>query len=244
MCPTNSDGFAKHVGCRISFYRKHKKMSQLELASAVHKTKSTLSKYESGQISMDIDTLYEIAAVLGVGVNELVDMPSPNATPPAVRRPGMFTNKNTLYIYYYDGRTKRVVKTLMQLLCYEAEHNITNCLCYMDAPSFSEYESCKYFYAGVMTHFELITYVTLNNRFNPTEQIGLCILNPFQQNQNTWGLMFGISFNPISPFGLKFLLSDYELPNDQIQQENLSLSKNELKMMKNLNMMLLNTQEP
>ena len=76
------------------------------------------------------------------------------------------------------------------------------------------------------------------------EQIGLCILNPFHHTQDTWGFMFGISYNPITPFGLKFLLSLKEIADSRLTLDDLILSKSELKMMKNLNMMLLNTRVP
>ena len=56
--------------------------------------------------------------------------------------------------------------------------------------------------------------------------------------------MFGISYNPITPFALKFLISANQIPSSQLQPEDLVLTKSELKMIKNLNMMLLNTQEP
>ena len=66
----------------------------------------------------------------------------------------------------------------------------------------------------------------------------------FYRNRDTWGFMFGISYNPITPFALKFLLSSNPVDEKALLAENLTLSKSELKMIKNLNMMLLNTQEP
>lgn len=41
-------------------------MKIVELAALLHKTGATVSKYESGQIAMDVVTLYEVAAALGV----------------------------------------------------------------------------------------------------------------------------------------------------------------------------------
>ena len=38
----------EHTGKRIRFYRRLKKLSQDELATAIHKSESTLSKYERG----------------------------------------------------------------------------------------------------------------------------------------------------------------------------------------------------
>ena len=47
-----------HVGSRIRFYRKLKNMTQDQLAAAIHKSESTLSKYESGQIAIDVGSLW------------------------------------------------------------------------------------------------------------------------------------------------------------------------------------------
>ncbi len=235
--------FSQHVGNRIRFYRKQKHLSQEQLAAGIHKSKSALSKYESGQIPVDTETLYDIATVLGVEVSQFVDCPIPAAETRIAPTLSPFGG-DILYLYYYDGRTKRTVKTRLELLMQECSGNEIPCRCYMDAPSFEDYEQCKYYYTGLMTHFELVSYVTLLNHSNPMEQIGLCILNPFHRNRDTWGFMFGISYNPITPFALKFLLSTRPLEENELQAEDLTLTKSELKMIKNLNMMLLNTQEP
>ena len=236
--------FSQHVGDKIRFYRKQRKLSQEQLADRIHKSKSTLSKYENGQIPIDVDSLYDIARVLDVELFQFVDVDIHEDTP-AVQISGLpFGGKDHLYIYYYDGRTKRIVKTLLDLKHKQANQNHVPCYCYMDEPDFNSHVQCKYFYTGVMTHYELVTYVTLNNQSNPMEQIGMCILNPFHNNRDSWGFMFGISYNPITPFSLKFLISTNQIPNSKLQVEDLELTKSELKMIKNLNMMLLNTQEP
>ena len=236
--------FSEHVGEKIRFYRKQRKLSQEQLADRIHKSKSTLSKYENGQIPIDVDSLYDIARILDIELFQFVDVDI-HEEQTAVTVSGLpFGGKDHLYIYYYDGRTKRVVKTLLELKHKQAQQNHIPCYCYMDAPSFDEHVQCKYFYTGVMTHYELVSYVTLNNQSNPMEQIGFCILNPFHNNRDSWGFMFGISYNPITPFSLKFLISTNQIPNSRLQPEDLVLTKSELKMIKNLNMMLLNTQEP
>ena len=236
--------FSEHVGEKIRFYRKQRKLSQEQLADRIHKSKSTLSKYENGQIPIDVDSLYDIARVLDIELFQFVDVDIHEAQTVAPISGLPFGGKDHLYIYYYDGRTKRVVKTLLELKHKQAQQNHIPCYCYMDAPGFDEHVQCKYFYTGVMTHYELVSYVTLNNQSNPMEQIGFCILNPFHNNRDSWGFMFGISYNPITPFSLKFLISTNQIPNSKLQPEDLVLTKSELKMIKNLNMMLLNTQEP
>lgn len=48
------------IGNKIRQFRQSRKMTLDELALAIHKSCATLSKYERGEISIDIDTLYEL----------------------------------------------------------------------------------------------------------------------------------------------------------------------------------------
>ena len=101
-----------HVGSRIRFYRKLKNMTQDQLAAAIHKSESTLSKYESGQIAIDVGSLYDIASALGTDMSQFVDYAIPKEN---VRRAvsNPFSRSDTLYMYYYDGRLKQMTRTLL-----------------------------------------------------------------------------------------------------------------------------------
>lgn len=57
-----------HVGKMIRKYRKAANLTLQQLADAIHKSRATICKYENGDISMDIETLYEISQVLQVSV--------------------------------------------------------------------------------------------------------------------------------------------------------------------------------
>ena len=46
------------IGKKIRIYRKKQKMTLDELAAVIYKSKATVSKYEKGEISIDISTLY------------------------------------------------------------------------------------------------------------------------------------------------------------------------------------------
>ena len=52
---------AEEIGAKIKYYRKKRGLKIAELAEMLHKTGATVSKYESGQIAIDVVTLYEIA---------------------------------------------------------------------------------------------------------------------------------------------------------------------------------------
>lgn len=231
-----------HVGSRIRFYRKLKNMTQDQLAAAIHKSESTLSQYESGQIAIDVGSLYDIASALGTDMSQFVDYAIPKEN---VRRAvsNPFSSSDTLYMYYYDGRLKQMTRTLLELQSDRAQLNEISCRCYLNVPSFAEYERAKYFYTGTMSHFDLVSYAVLMDHSNPIDRVSLCIMNSFH-NRETWGFMTAISYNPLSPFTVKVLLSPKPMPDSGITPEALAFTKNELKMIKDLNMILLNTKDP
>lgn len=63
--------FTCYVGEQIRKYRKAGKMTLQDLADAIHKSRATVCKYENGDISVDIETLYEISQILQVSIPSL-----------------------------------------------------------------------------------------------------------------------------------------------------------------------------
>ena len=61
----------EHVGERIRLFRKHQNLTLEELAYIIHKSPSTLCKYERGSVNIDILTLSEIANALDVDISHL-----------------------------------------------------------------------------------------------------------------------------------------------------------------------------
>lgn len=55
---------SKEIGQNIRRTRKMRKITHQQLAQAIGKSQSAISKYESGEIAVDIDTLYAIADAL------------------------------------------------------------------------------------------------------------------------------------------------------------------------------------
>lgn len=56
----------KETGKRIHDFRKIRGLNQEELARLIYKSKATLSKYEKGEIAIDLDTLKQLALALHV----------------------------------------------------------------------------------------------------------------------------------------------------------------------------------
>ena len=100
------DGINAYIGARIRNYRKMKKMTLQQLADSIHKSRATVSKYETGEITLDIQTLYEISRALEVSLSQLTDYHAEKEETEPVfsgyNGKSPFFKANQLYFYYYD----------------------------------------------------------------------------------------------------------------------------------------------
>ena len=60
------------LGDKLKAVRKKKGLTQKALGEAVGRTESSIAKYERGLVEMPMSTLQQLAAALGIGVNELI----------------------------------------------------------------------------------------------------------------------------------------------------------------------------
>ena len=86
------------VGKRIRYFRMSRNMTIEELAAAVYKSKATISKYEKGDIVMDIETLYEIANRLHVHVDQLLVSQTPHRVVEHEVNPSFFRDVNRFVV--------------------------------------------------------------------------------------------------------------------------------------------------
>ena len=61
----------RHVGQRMRKYRLAAGMTLQKLSEEIHKSRATVCKYENGEISIDIATMYEICQALQISVGKL-----------------------------------------------------------------------------------------------------------------------------------------------------------------------------
>ena len=92
------------IGRRIRGTRKKRNMTLEELAAEIHKSKAAVSKYERGEISIDIETLYEIADALHIHVEQLLYCrPAADSVNFQGNAPGFFAGLVQFYGYIFDG---------------------------------------------------------------------------------------------------------------------------------------------
>ena len=66
---------SREIGNRIRNFRKMRNLTLEDLSLLIRKSKSTISKYEHGEIAIDIETLYDLADALQIHVEQLLYCP-------------------------------------------------------------------------------------------------------------------------------------------------------------------------
>lgn len=228
---------SREIGLRIRNFRKSRHMTLDQLSSLVCKNKSTLSKYETGEIVLDIETIYEIARALGIHVEQLLYCtPDRVSIQPSGPRPAFFSGLSQFYSYYYDGRINRIIPCVFDVLL-QSEDSRYKIMMYANFQDYASYQNCETTYWGYMEHYDAITNVILTNQDSPMEKAHGQILATYMNSDTKWGLFTGLSARPVMPVALKMLFSKKRLPEDEALLQMLKITKEDIRLMKLYNMM-------
>lgn len=199
-----------HVGSRIKMYRKSRKMTLQQLADAIHKSRSSVSKYENGEISLDIETLAEIAGILQVSINQLTDFHPqiPKTTFNMALQGGMspFFQAKRLYFYFYDGRYQRLKDGIIDIRESDVEEGTYEAALSISAVSPTG-RSSEIYYTGKVVYSDMLIRFSFVNQCNALEEDLLYIFNPLEMRDSTDGLLCGISSADLMPCAFKCLVT-------------------------------------
>lgn len=228
---------SREIGLRIRNFRKSRHMTLDQLSNLVCKNKSTLSKYETGEIVLDIETIYEIARALGIHVEQLLYCtPDRVSIQPSGPRPAFFSGLSQFYSYYYDGRINRIIPCVFDVLL-QSEDSRYKIMMYANFQDYASYQNSETTYWGYMEHYDAITNVILTNQDSPMEKAHGQILATYMNSDTKWGLFTGLSARPMMPVALKMLFSKKRLSEDEALLQMLKITKEDIRLMKLYNMM-------
>lgn len=224
------------IGNKIRQFRQSRKMTLDELAIIIHKSRATLSKYERGEISIDIDTLYELADALHVRTEQLLYTPISEKHPQQREIvPAFFQDVDRFYCYYFDGRIGKLVRSAFDVFS-RIDVNQYKIAMYMNFKDLAHYQQAENTYWGYMEHFDALTLIELTNQSNPMEKASLQILASFLDADSKWGLWNGISSRPLMPVATKMLFTKRPLTEDAALIRELKISRDDIHRMKYYNM--------
>ena len=225
------------IGKKIRTFRKSRNMTLEELARIVCKNKSTLSKYETGEIVLDIETIYEISRALNIHVEQLLYC-TPERVPIRDQgaHPAFFSGLTQFYSYYYDGRYNRIVPGVFDVQTVGTDHRY-KIMAYMDFTDFDGYQNCGTTYYGFMEHYDAISNLTLTNQNSPIERAYGQIMAAYTSSDVKWGLFTGLSSSPMMPVAIKMLFSRKRMPEDEKLLRMLKVTKEDVRLLRHYNMM-------
>ncbi len=232
------DDWTIQAAKRIKLYRKQRNMPVAVLAERIGKSAAAVYKYESGAIAVDVHTLGRIADALGVAPAHFFAIPQPKAAAP--RLPS-FLDAGRLYAYYYDGRIRRISKSLLTFAPQSGQW--PEAMFYMHLKNFEEPEKARYLYAGSLRSHETVSYFILENLTLPIETLVLQVLHPFQNRITSWGLFMGMSDQPATPMATKMLFSKRLLATKELECYPLAFTKEELRRVRAQNALLLSIRD-
>lgn len=225
------------IGKRIRGCRKKRQMTIEQLAKAIAKSKATVSKYEKGEIAMDVETLYEVADALHVHVEQILCVREERAALEANgNAPAFFSGVSQFYSYIFDGRCNQLVRCVFDVLS-QSEPGKYKIMMYMNFRDYDNYQDCENTYWGYIEHYDALTNIHLNNQDTPMEQVTASILASFLDADTKWGLFFGISSRPMMPIAVKMLFSKRRLNEDAELIQKLKVSREDLRLLKLYNML-------
>lgn len=224
------------IGRMIKFYRKENKLTIQELADKIHKSKSAISKYENGYVSIDINTLIQISNALNIQLYQLL---KPVANYTSVKKTyqdtKFFPGKSKLHLYFYDGRVKKIRHGTIEIF-REKEGKYTAILS-MITGNKEKLDGIEFFYYGTMNSYDTFTTFSFEQD-NGIGSINIFVYNPFSKSSVVTGILAGIIKNPISPGVIKVLISEEEITCDEnILISQLTLNQSELQLLNKKNIL-------
>ena len=225
-----------HVGQKIRLYRKMKGLTIEAFAGMINKSKATVSKYENGDISIDIETLFGIAQALEVPMNQLIDYVDETEAEEETVRP---LSRSRYYMYFYDGRRNRIARNVIEVQDGGQENGMFEANMYAYLDNFENYYQCRLLYHGTMRRYDTFVNFNFENQNNKVERAFLYAINSFSHSGRMAGLYCGLSTQPILPACFKFVLSPEILEEDEELKAELSVSKEDIKVLKKMNMFVV-----
>lgn len=251
---------SRHIGRRMRQFRKAQGLTLQQMANQLNKSKATMSKYETGDIVLDIETLSAAANLLQVSISQLTDYRpdaeiltenkkevSLNETSEIhpVKGQSPFFTADRLYFYYYDGRYRRLKEGTIRI--HRPDRTKFSCTASAVISSGTPMgRSSEEYYTGEVFYSEMVIRFTFTNQHNSLEQNLLYLFNPPQEQDSlAEGLLSGLSAADQIPCAFKCMVSltpqDMDLTGSLMRR--LTFTKRELQLLQKRNMLLADSQE-
>lgn len=219
------------VGRNIRKYRMAYNMTLKELAAELHKSVSTVSKYEKGDISLDIATFLEMARIFKVSPMAII-----GEEPEEEKEEYTYAETiERLYMYSYDGIGKMLVKSVIEQQAIVGQNNRYKVHLFNDVSEVREPGNCGGLYRGEYEKEGFIGTYMLHNQVSKSEHIMISCVNNLVNPGQQLALVSGLSNYTMLPMTFKAVISEKEISNKEKLMSLLTFNKEDFKLMKQMN---------
>lgn len=233
---------AQHTGQRIRLFRKARGLTLQQLADMIHKSRASVSKYETGEITLDIETLFDISQALNVDLNQLTDYRPKKVLPPQqtaeIQGKSPFFQADRLYFYFYDGRYNRLKDGVINI--HRDQDADGDCRATLSISAVTPTgRSSEIYYSGKVVYSDMLIRFSFVNQYNTLEEDLLYIFNPLELRDFTEGLLCGISSADLMPCAFKCLVTLSPQPATEELKQHLLFTPKELRRWQKMNMLIV-----
>ncbi len=219
--------FNKTVGSNIKKYRTANKMTLRDLAGRLHKSVSTISKYENGDIQLDVPTLMELARIFHTPPHFLLSDGEPEESAASFSSP-----VETLYMYHFGRQNKSLIQNVLEQCPSANRPNAYSVQLFNDVRDLNAPGSCAGIYSGELTTEGYIGTYILQNRALPYEYVTIFSIKNLVHPDQRLGMVTCLSNYTMLPISFKALISEKKLTNTGALKEILSPSRQDFAFMR------------
>lgn len=226
------------VGKNIKLYRKIRSMTLEDLARSIHKSRASVSKYEAGLVSIDLETLYDIAEALNVAPVQLFNCVPESHRPVNQASKHPFLQSDTYYLYnLYDGE---VFFSLLKLL-YNESNGITEATLFykLNDTEPIDCSKCDCVYHGQLLQQDFVMSFLMKNLNDERETVLMNLRLPMKNVSEIIGMLCGLEFSTYEPVAVKMLLARNRLQINEALVERLAFTNQSFKELRQKNKLFI-----
>jgi transcriptional regulator with XRE-family HTH domain len=225
------------IGKRIREIRKDRNYTLEDLGNIVHRSKSTLSKYENGEIVLDIETLFEIARAFRISIFSLITLPfnEERRQEESERTPcshDIFSCP-LLYLYYYDGEYKCIRRSMIEM-----DYPNRNATLYLNTVSVGDNCRCAQIYSGHIQTNPFYTRLIFENSTFALDTVTMVFQSMLKYQTFLVGQIFTVRASN-QPIGVKAIIANHKMTEDNNLRGLLQVTPREVKNIKRTNYFII-----
>ena len=183
-----STSFYHDLGDKLKACRRAKKLTLQQIADVLGKSTSTVSKYENGEISIDLELLIQWCRFLNLDINTVLPSTAPSSAQQELSRyESHFVDR--LYIYWYN---KALGRTFLAVI--ENDNLSGKSVCFHTVHNADDIHSADFFYTGTVTYSDISTDFVFYNTAPPFDLLTFSMPALTRKQKYKTGMLSSITF--------------------------------------------------